>query len=206
MVEMDFKTIEKEFEKKHTTRYIYTEYQGYEIKWAFENFEKLLLKPTFQASLSVNLDFQIETNLINKIDSEIDKLREFYHRTSVGLQKYLLETNDEVLIENTYKDFLNNFYKNFKDYVSDGLIPWIFANVMHKKVKQGSLTYEPKLYLELCFQKFELKMMKKMKQYLKKVANSLPNDQTYQILLKAYDEKIIKTEQKLQQLKAKSLA
>jgi len=203
---MDFKNIEKNFEKKHTTRYVYTEYQTYEIKWAFENFEKLLLKPTFQASLSVNLDFQIDTNLIHKIDGEIDKLREFYHRTSHGLQKYLLETDDEVLIENTYKDFLNNFYKNFKDYVNEGLIPWIFANVMHKDVKQGSLTYQPKLYLEYCYQKFELKMMKKMKQYLKKVANSLPTDQTYPILLKAYDQKIVESEKTVQHLKAKSLA
>jgi hypothetical protein len=62
-------------------------------------------------------------NLIHELDFEIDKLRNLYKATSSTLQKYLSELHNEVIMMTTYQDFLNNFYKYFKDYVNEGLIP-----------------------------------------------------------------------------------
>jgi hypothetical protein len=65
----------------------------------------------------------MDQKLIHEMDHKIDELRAFFKTVSQSLQKYLLEVDDENFIEKTYQDFLNNFYKGFKDYVSVGLIP-----------------------------------------------------------------------------------
>jgi len=201
---MDFKTIEKDFERNRTSRYSDAIYNTYHIKWAFENFEELILKPTFQSNLTVNLDFQMSQNLIHELDFEIDKLRNLYKATSSTLQKYLSELNNEVIMMTTYQDFLNNFYKYFKDYVNEGLIPWVYANVFYEPVRLNNYDYDSGYYLQLMYAQLELKLMKKMKQYIKRITKELPDDQVFNLLLASYDQEIIEREKNIKILKSQS--
>jgi len=201
---MDFKTIEKDFERNRTSRYSDAVYNTYHIKWAFENFDELILKPTFQSNLTVNLDFQMSQNLIHELDFEIDKLRNLYKAISSTLQKYLSELRNEVIMMTTYQDFLNNFYKYFKDYVNEGLIPWVYANVFHEPVHLNHYDYDPSYYLQLMYAQLELKLMKKMKQYIKRITKELPDDQVFNLLLASYDQEIIEREKNIKTLKSQS--
>jgi hypothetical protein len=76
---------------------------------------------------------------------------------------------------------------------------------MHDDVKEGHLFYEPEGFLNLAFAKFSLKLMQKIRQYLKAISARKAQDQVFLILIKAYDDKIIEESKKIQKLKEKSL-
>jgi AAA15 family ATPase/GTPase len=143
-------------------------------------------------------------NLIHELDFEIDKLRNLYKAISSTLQKYLSELNNEVIMMTTYQDFLNNFYKYFKDYVNEGLIPWVYANVFHEPVRLNNYDYDSGYYLQLMYAQLELKLMKKMKQYIKRITKELPDDQVFNLLLASYDQEIIEREKNIKILKSQS--
>jgi hypothetical protein len=54
------------------------------------------------------------------------------------------------------------------------------------------------------YAQLELKLMKKMKQYIKRITKELPDDQVFNLLLASYDQEIIEREKNIKTLKSQS--
>jgi len=54
------------------------------------------------------------------------------------------------------------------------------------------------------YAQLELKLMKKMKQYIKRITKELPDDQVFNLLLVSYDQEIIEREKNIKTLKSQS--
>ncbi|ATG97493.1 hypothetical protein [Mesoplasma lactucae] len=194
---------EEEFEKDKTAKVNTGTEENFHIRWFFEGFDNLISKTTIQSQISLNMDFQLNHNEILMIDDKVDQLRELSLNTRNALQRYLLEIKNEEKIKNIYVEFLNNFYKNFKDYINEGFIPWIVATVGNFPLHKQLVDWEPLYWEAYRYEYFVLTIMKKMKESIKLISKAIPNDQVYGILANAYDGKIIEQTNLVKNLKHK---
>jgi len=116
----------------------------------------------------------------------------------------LSELDNAVIIKNLYEDFLNNFYKQVKDYLNKGMIPGLVGEIMQFNLKEGTQIYEPRKYDEYLMGVFELNMMKRMRYYLRQISQHQNDASVYHLLLQAYDQKIIEANRGVKQLKVKA--
>ncbi len=201
---MNFTQLSLEFQKNKTTKFQQTVMGKYQVKWFFEGFEKIISKTSFLAQLSLSLDFQLNYEEINLIETKIDELRGFYQKIDQSLIRYLSELDNTVLIQNLYEDFLNNFYKQVKDYLNKGMIPGRVGEIMQFNLKEGNQLYEPRKYDEYLMSVFELNMMKRMRYYLRQVSQHQNDASVYHLLLQTYDQKIVEANRGVKQLKVKA--
>ncbi|MCL8213083.1 hypothetical protein LD119_00002 [Mesoplasma sp. JKS002660] len=201
---MDFKQLSLEFQSNKTTKVQQIVVGKYQVKWFFEGFEKIISKTSFLSQLALSLDFQLNYEEVNLIEVKIDELRSFYQKINQALIRYLSELDNPVMIKNLYEDFLNNFYKQVKDYLNKGMIPGVVGEIMQFNLKEGNQVYDPQKYDEYLMSFFELNMMKRMRYYLRQISHYQNDDAVYFLLLQAYDQKIIETTRSVKNLKTKA--
>ncbi|MCL8212834.1 hypothetical protein [Mesoplasma whartonense] len=201
---MDFKQLSLEFQSNKTTKVQQIVVRKYQVKWFFEGFEKIISKTSFLSQLALSLDFQLNYEEVNLIEVKIDELRSFYQKINQALIRYLSELDNPVIIKNLYEDFLNNFYKQVKDYLNKGMIPGVVGEIMQFNLKEGNQVYDPQKYDEYLMSFFELNMMKRMRYYLRQISHYQNDDAVYFLLLQAYDQKIIETTRSVKNLKTKA--
>jgi len=201
---MDFKQLSLEFQSNKTTKVQQIVVGKYQVKWFFEGFEKIISKTSFLSQLALSLDFQLNYEEVNLIEVKIDELRSFYQKINQALIRYLSELDNPVIIKNLYEDFLNNFYKQVKDYLNKGMIPGVVGEIMQFNLKEGNQVYDPQKYDEYLMSFFELNMMKRMRYYLRQISHYQNDDAVYFLLLQAYDQKIIETTRSVKNLKTKA--
>jgi|GEM_PF-904756 len=201
---MDFKQLSLEFQSNKTTKVQQIVVGKYQVKWFFEGFEKIISKTSFLSQLALSLDFQLNYEEVNLIEVKIDELRSFYQKINQALIRYLSELDNPVMIKNLYEDFLNNFYKQVKDYLNKGMIPGMVGEIMQFNLKEGNQVYDPQKYDEYLMSFFELNMMKRMRYYLRQISHYQNDDAVYFLLLQAYDQKIIETTRSVKNLKTKA--
>ncbi|MCL8211272.1 hypothetical protein LD125_00217 [Mesoplasma sp. JKS002658] len=201
---MDFKQLSLEFQSNKTTKVQQIVVGKYQVKWFFEGFEKIISKTSFLSQLALSLDFQLNYEEVNLIEVKIDELRSFYQKINQALIRYLSELDNPVMIKNLYEDFLNNFYKQVKDYLNKGMIPGVVGEIMQFNLKEGNQVYDPQKYDEYLMSFFELNMMKRIRYYLRQISHYQNDDAVYFLLLQAYDQKIIETTRSVKNLKTKA--